>query len=238
VDLFQQGRNPDVRDETARCLADYPDDGRFWQLHGIAQWHLGACAEARKALETASCLRPLAPLGQVALAATYLATGHGDVARLMYRHLAELEACPAELMPKVATGLGQLGEYADALGVCTRLVRIEPRHHAAFFGMAFYMARLGYPLASLLDPLVKAYNLAPRMLAYRLNLALLYAELDQPARAYFLLGPVPPEAVPAGFSLEKIAEVFAAVGDEERCRAYRERMTRAATGGEDTPVWE
>lgn len=234
VDLYQQGRMPAVEEATARFVETCPDDGRFWQLLGVTRWTQGKYEEARSALETASCLRPLAPLGQVALAGCYRRTGQPEVARMMYQHLAGLETCPLELLPKVSVGLGCLGEFSLALDVCARLASREPRHHAAFFGMAFYMGKLGYPSASLLDPLVKAYNLAPRVLPYRLNLALLYAELNQPVQAYFLLEAVRPSMVPPCFALERLADIFAAVGDEDRCQEYRQWMAQAAEGNGGT----
>jgi hypothetical protein len=210
-----------LAEQTAQCLATCPEDGRYWQLHGIARWFLGDPLAARRALETASCLRSLTPLAQVALAGAYLQTGKGDVARVIYRYLGECEACSLGLLPKVAVGLGSLGEHGAALEVCWRIVRQDPRHHAAWFGLAFYMGRLGYPLASLLDPLIKAHNLAPQVLSYRLNLALVYGELGWLAQAYFLVKPIAPHDVPRGFCLERFASLFAAVGDEERSRAFR-----------------
>jgi len=231
IELYQQRRYRQAAETASDGLIDFPDDGRFWQLLGVCCWSLGEWAHARTVLETASCLRPLAPLGQVALADVYRRTGHAEVARLMYHYLAGLDSCPPELMPKVAVGLGCLGEYNTALEVCTRLAQREPRHHAAFFGIAFYMGKLGYPPAALLSPLVKAHNLAPQVLPYRLNLALLYAELGRPAQAYFLLEAVRPEMVPPCFSLERLADIFAAVGDAERCRTFREWTAQAAEGG-------
>ena len=118
VDLYQQHRYAEVIDATTRHLEERPDEGRLWQLLGLAHWSQSNHLAARSALETASCLRPLAPLGQVALASAYLHGGQKEVARLMYRHLAKSETCPLEMLPKVSVGLGRLGEYSLALDVC------------------------------------------------------------------------------------------------------------------------
>ncbi len=226
VALYQGRDLAAAEDALRQLLPEFPDDGRFWQLYGIIRWQRGDLKTARFALETASCLRPLAPLARCALAHAYLHLGPIEVARFLYLSLAEDERTPTALLPKVATGLGCLREEDAALQVCVRLARCEPRHHAAFFGMAYYMARLDYPAASILDPLAKAHNLAPRIVIYRLNLALLYAELGRDAEAYLLLCEIEPNDVPAAFPVERLLALFAAVGDEARLRAFRRCLKR------------
>jgi len=228
VSLYHRGELCAAEAAARQCLEDFPDDGRFWQLHGILCWQRGDLATARSALETASCLRPLAPQGRCALAHAYLALGPVDVAHFMYVSLAQDDRCPSALLPKVATGLGMLKDHATALEVCVKLAQREPRHHGAFFGMAYYMARLDYSTASILDPLVKAHNLAPRVPLYRVNLALLYAELGRHNEAYLLICEVKPEEVPENFPVHRLADIFAMVGDRERWSTFQALATMNA----------
>jgi tetratricopeptide (TPR) repeat protein len=205
-------------------LRDCPDDGRLWQLHGTARWALGDYLGACSALETASALRPLYPLARCALADAYVRTGRSEVARVIYRHLAEGDGCPTELLPKVVAGLGQLEEYEPALKVCRRLVDRNPSHHAAFFGIAYYLALLDSPPGPVLEALHRAFDLAPHVLVYRLNLAWLLAGVGQGENAYALLCAVPVEEVSCPFWLRRMLAVFETAGDEHLSQACRERL--------------
>src|SRR5262249_33284521 len=158
---FQQ-HNYAAADEIAlRALDRYPGNGLLWQLHGTARWFMGDGPAARSALEIARALKPLQPLAACALASCYVEAGETEKAREIYVALLGDDRCPPAVLPKVAAGLGRIEEHWLALQVCRKLARREPTHHAAFFGMAFYMARLGYPAQSCLPRLLRAHQLAP-----------------------------------------------------------------------------
>ncbi|MBL8793812.1 MAG: hypothetical protein JNM56_07905 [Planctomycetia bacterium] len=207
-----------------RGLADFPDDGLLWQLHGAASWFLGDLAAARRALETAQTLAPLQPLSRCALAGAYSQTGDSELARALYVSLLQDDRCPSSLLPKVATGLGRLGEYWTALQVCRKLARLQPTHHAAYFGLAYYMAKLDYPSECYLRHLVRAHQLAPELLPYRINLAMLLADLGRAEHAHRLIRELPAAAIACTCWLHRLIDLCDTVGDDAQGRAFRERL--------------
>jgi len=207
-----------------RALAFFPDDGLLWQLHGTAVWFLGDHAATRRALETASQLTPLQPLARCALAGSYAHTGDSQLARELYVGLLQDDRCPTSLLPKVATGLGCLGENWLALQVCRKLARLQPTHHAALFGLAYYMARLDYPGECYLRHLVRAHQLAPDRLPYRVNLALLLAELGRIEHAHRLVRDLSAEGIGCTCWLRRLIAVCEAVGDDEQGQAFQQRL--------------
>lgn len=208
------------------ALDQFPDDGLLWQLQGTAAWYFGDHARARQTLETASTLSPLQHLARCALAGAYAKTGDAALARDLFVSLLQDDRCPTLLLPKVATGLGCLGEHWFALQVCRKLARLQPSHHPAFFGLAYYMARLGYPGECYLRHLVRAHHLAPEMLPYRLNLAAVLTELGRAEHAQRLVRDLSPTQLSCPCQLQRLLAVYEAVGDEAGVRATQQRLAQ------------
>jgi len=224
LNLFQQQCYAEASALACAALEDHPEHALLWQLHGTACWFLNDFAGARAALETAVFFGPLQALARVALAGAYARTGEPAAALGVYRHLLQDERTPAAVLPRVAVGLGLLGEDWLALQVCRKLARVQPNHHAAFFGMAYYMARMEYPPECFLRHLLRAHQLEPDRLTYRVNLALALAELGQDEQAYNLVKDVPPASVGCGCWLRRLAVLCAAVGDDVRREAFARRL--------------
>jgi len=222
--LLQQRQFAEAEQQARRGLVNHPDDGRLWQVSGVACWAMSQFGRARQALETASCLRPLFPLARIALAECYVRFGLTESARYIYEFLAEGDHCPVGLLAKVAAGLGRIGDDQRALQVCRKLARLEPKHHAAFFGMAYYMARLGYPLRGCLRRLGQAHRLAPETLHYRVNLAFACAGQEQFRKAANLLREVAPEAVACACWVRGMVRIFEKAGEDELVRRFAERL--------------
>lgn len=219
-------------DELARAgLASTPDEGRLWQVHGLARWMLQDYPAAQAAFEQATTLRPLYPLARCALADLYARDGRCDPARAIYEAIADDASFPLSLLPMVASGLGRLGENRTALKVCRRIASNNPQHHAALFGIAFYLRRLGYPVESCLGRLQQAFRLCPDMIAYRLDLATAYADLGHIEQAHELVRELDPAAVPCACRLRRVLHILTLAGDDERlavCEAELSSRRRAS----------
>lgn len=143
--LLEERRFIEAEVLARQALEQDPQQGRFWRLAGMASWALEAFEQARIDLENACSLAPLCPMSWLALADCYVRLGKITPAQGIYRMLAENDRFPTSLLPRLATGLGRIEEYRLALGVCRKLANRQPNHHGAFFGMAYYLSRLGYP---------------------------------------------------------------------------------------------
>jgi hypothetical protein len=135
------------------------------------------------------------------------------------------------LMPTVAAGLGVLQEYRLALEVCCQLSERQPDHHAAYFGVAYYRARLGGPAAAVLAPLAMAYDLAPHVLRYRLNLAFVLAEVGRRDDAYALLRHIAVDMIRCPCGLRRALDIFAWAGDCANAQACQVLLQRACRSG-------
>ena len=226
LDHFHQHQFAEANERARLGLEQFPEDGLLWQLHGNACWFLRDYETARSALETASALVPLQPLARCALAGSYAHTGEPLFAKETYVELLQDERCPAALLPRIAVGLGQLGEWWLALQTCRKLARLQPNHHAALFGLAYYMARLEYPSECYLRHLLRAHQLAPELLTYRVNLACLLAGMGQQEQAYELVRQVPAERIGCACWVRRIAAIAEQAGDETLQRVYEERLAQ------------
>jgi tetratricopeptide (TPR) repeat protein len=157
VQLYDAGQYAEAADLARQALQESPDDGRLWQLYGTARCNLQDFDSAREALENASALIALHPLAQYALATCYHRMGQPDLARVTYEHLAEA-VVNTGLLSALAARLGALDESAAALKVCRRITDLDPAHHQAFFGIAFYLCRLGFSSEALIPHLAMAVD--------------------------------------------------------------------------------
>jgi tetratricopeptide (TPR) repeat protein len=230
---FDEGDFAGAAELCRDALRDQPDDGDLWQLCGTAYWELGLVEDAQEALETASCLKPLSPLAQCALAEVYTRTNQVESARAICANLAERDDCPVPLMPRVAKGLGRLGEHGLALRVCERLVAVRPGHHAALFGVAFYKSALGAPPEEILPYVAAAHELAPQVCSYRVSLASVLALLGRCEEAYEVARDVPAEQVHCPNCVRRLVPVFRRLKDRARAVSWARwlgRMGRVAGG--------
>ncbi len=223
VELYDEGEFAEAADQARDYLRESPDHGGLWQLYGTALCSLRDYPAACDALERASALVPLHPLAQYALATCYFQMDLPDLACVIYEHLART-VVNTGMLSAMAARLGALGRHEAALEVCRRITGLDPAHHQAFFGIAFYLCRLGFPPEALIPHLAMAMDLAPDVPHYRLNLAFAWADIGCHREAAELLAPVPPAAVRCPCQLERMRAVFERAGDGERARACQERL--------------
>jgi tetratricopeptide (TPR) repeat protein len=214
--LITEQKFPEAADAARAGLGHRPEDGRLWQVLGVALWANKDAGLALDVLETATTLAPLRPVARRALADCYVQAGKKELAVLVYRHLIDAGDCPSALLPGVAAALNSLGEYLLALTACRTLADREPEHHQAFFGIAYYLSRLGAPPCAVVAPLAMAMDLAPGVLHYRLNLAFAWADLGNFVKARDLLTPVAVEEVRSPCWLLRMRNIFERAGEHQK----------------------
>ena len=142
LELYHRGELAQTSELTEHALRKFPDDGTLWQLDGLVRRDRGDFDGARRALEMASVLIPLNSGAQCALAECYARAGQTEFARDLYRDLAKSSRCPAARFGYRLRPRERGGERVGPGGL-PRISRREPTQHEAFFGIAFYMRRLG-----------------------------------------------------------------------------------------------
>jgi Flp pilus assembly protein TadD len=211
-ELAGLGRLAEAEDLVERALLDSPDDGRLWQSVGLFRHRMGDFAGACQSLETAGLLVPLDPKARSVLAECFARTGHPDLAGDLYRSLSSDPACPDELLPELAAGLGYLGMYGAALATCLELVRRAPSMAEAHFGMAFYLRRLGQPAEAILPVVARAHELAPEVPLYRISLATLLDHSGRRDEARELIRDLDLDQVSCRGCLRRMTTIFLTAG--------------------------
>jgi len=220
-ELVAQGRVDEASELAARCVEEAPDDGRLWQFLGLLRHRQGDYAGACDALETASLLVPIEPASRCALADCHARAGRDGLAGDLYRQLGRDERCPTSLLPAVAAGLGNLGQNEAALAACRKIVRRDPEHHHAHFGIAFYLRRLGRPAPAILAAVARAHELAPQVVLYRMTLAVLLDQAGRRDEACDLLRSLDPSTIACRRCLHRAMAIFQDAGDWSRFEAFR-----------------
>lgn len=224
-DYFQRGAFREAEFVAARALDRHPDAGRIWEARGLALLRLGRPEPACEALETAQALVPLTAVARCALADCHARAGRPGLACDLYHALAADPACPASLLPTIASGLGALGRDQEALDTCRELARRAPGCHEAQFGQAFYLRRLGASAEVVLPLVARAHELAPAAPLYRVTLGALLTQLGRDDEAYDVLCDVDPAKIRCAGCLRRMSLVFERSGDLARleaCRSHRE----------------
>jgi tetratricopeptide (TPR) repeat protein len=185
--LLRAGDYEEALGVAERGLEHYPEDGRLWEMRGIALGCRSELKEAMAALETASALVPLSAPGQLSLAVCYVRTQNLESAECIYQFLATKDDFPTEAVTHLAWGLDRVGKRELALEVCRAAVQREPDCEGALFAMAHYMTKLDYPAEEITPILRRAFELRPDELMYRVDLALLLVLCARHEEAYELL---------------------------------------------------
>lgn len=233
VELLGEGRIVEAEQRTREAVELSPEDGRLWQLRGLVLLRSQELQGACDALETASLFVPLDWSARCALGDCYRRLGKSALAIDVYRHLASQPSCPTTLLPAVAAGLGSLGAFEDALEVCRTIVTRDPSAHGGYFGVAYYLRRLGEPVESVLPLLKQAHQLAPRVDLYRVTLGTALDQLGFREEAYELLRELDPASIRCRSCLRRMMEIFRCVGDESRSRECQSRVRNLEEPGPD-----
>lgn len=233
ADRFGAGEFDAVIEVATAGLARHPDCGDLLEIRGVARCARGEVLAAAADLEAASALVPLGVQGQLALADCYARFGKPDLTRTILTFLAEPGRCPTPLLPDLARGLGAVGEHTEALGVCERLTAVRPDYHPGWFGRAYYLLKLGRPMAAAAPSLEAAFRLAPQSLTYRLNLARARLSAGRAADAYGLIRDLSPDAARCPCAARALARVAEENGDTGLAAGFRQRATALERAGTD-----
>lgn len=209
AELSRAGRRGEAETLAEDWTRERPDDGAAWVTLGLLRYQRRALFGAAGALETAGTLIPLDPPARLALADCFARTGQPGLARLVYVELASDDRVPDRLLPPVAAGLGQLGEFGLALGVCLELTRRAPHLPEAHFGVAFYLRKLGRSPESVLPIVARAHDLAPGVPLYRVSLATLLDHVGRRDEARELLRGLDLDAVSCRRCIQRMTTIFA-----------------------------
>ena len=221
-ELYHRGELAHANELSEHALHKFSDDGALWQLDGLVRRDRGDFDGARRALEMASVLIPLNPGAQCALAECYARARQPELAHDLYRYLAKSGRSPTALLSAIASGLGSVGDNESALEVCRELSRREPTQHEAFFGIAFYMRRLAYPVEMVIPVATRAHELAPQFIPYRVLLASLLASIGEYKEASDLLRDIPPDSVRCRCCLRRMMTIFRLAGEHTLSDACQE----------------
>jgi len=213
--------------EAKRYLHCHPDDGRGWELMGLIQHQRGRFRRAVAALERATCLVPLNPASRVCLAHSYAQIGRVALSRDLFLMLAEDESLPVDLLLQVAAGLEELQDAAGAMRICREATVREPEHAQAFYDMGYYAGLCGYPPRMTESLALKAIDLDPERVCYRIGLAGLRIQMGRNQEAYDLICSLTREQVQeicCDNCLRRVMWLWDAAGDAERVAWARTRL--------------
>lgn len=211
--LLNRKRFDQAAETAAAGVCEFPDDGPLWELLGVAHQRRGQSALAREALEMATLLKPLDIDARFCLAEAYAATGSLEMAVFVYRMISDDARTPIWLLPKVASRLGEMEEYAHALGVCQLIVERDATRHEAHFGIGFYLRRLGIATERVVSDISRACELAPDVALYRVVRASLLHELGRHDEARELLRVLPLGTVDGPCSMRRMLRLFHSAHD-------------------------
>lgn len=217
-------------------LVHHPDHGGLYQVRGIARHLLGRPAQSVHDLESAQALIPLNPLAVWALAEGYVHFGHRTLARDLLTSLIGRTDCTAALLPRVAQTLRRMDELDLALRVCEKWSVEFPTQATAYWGIAYFMARLGFPIDAVADRLEKAYRLAPNRATYRAQFGLVLATAGDADRARAVLIDLAPEVVRCPHLSTRVARAWEMIGDYVHAQVWSDHAVSQARLSSGTPL--
>ncbi|MEC7428260.1 MAG: tetratricopeptide repeat protein [Planctomycetota bacterium] len=211
----------------SRRLSVEPNDGRAWELLGLAYRDSGDIGAAVDAFERATMLVVLHPLSRVCLTECYAVQKRYELARDLYLTQADEGTGDSQLLLLIAAGLEGINEPQLAMDICRRAGELDPGSGQAMYDLCFYAMRCGCT-ASLAESLAwKAVELDPGNVEFRIGLASILIRLDRIEKAMWVLRYLAKsqfQNVNCVCCLERIATLYEAVGEAEGMRRVRSRL--------------
>lgn len=235
---YRSGDLPEGLKRADAAIRADEDNGRAWEVRGLALRGLNKPLEAADALERASLLVPVCPEARIALAACYGTLRRRKLARELYLELVANTELTVALLLEIAAGLEAVDEPKLAMEVCRRAGRRDPEAAQVHYDMGFYASRCGYP-PHVLEALVRrAIELEPGNVHYRVGLASLLIRLDRTVEAQRVAQALSPQQIgeiTCKCCLQRIDELFEQAGDVERLALCRSRWQELAAATGDPP---
>ncbi|WP_339731976.1 hypothetical protein [uncultured Gimesia sp.] len=213
---------------TQSLLKQFPHDGRVWELSGLIFRELTSYKLAQGALETANTLIPLSDQAQLALADCYLHVGQRELAGEMLQFLSENAGISSTLQSEVEERLQKLSAAVDPKDDGDQSAYHGPKltaeHH---YNLAHSMGHLGYPPECVEQEILRAIELAPDCLEYRIGLAGFLSQVHRAEEGYQYVAKLSLfeiSQLQCECCLERLVKVFHAGGDHCRLLACMDRV--------------
>lgn len=216
---YYQGSYVEAVDVLQLHLNDHPNDPSAWELKGVLCHALCDFELGKKTLEHARTLQRLSVSGQLALADCYANVDEADQAVVVYCHLSQLPIVDAQVLSRLARGLGMVQQFALAADVCQRACHVEPDSHNARYGVAYYMSKAGYPPELIQPILVAAIEMAPEIFFYRVALVTVLSRLHQYDQAYLAIADATADEIQSlkcSCCLQRLVHIYRQAGDSHR----------------------
>lgn len=216
---YYRGSYVEAVDVLQLHLNHYPDDPSAWELKGVLCHALCDFEAGKVALERARTLQGLSVSGQLALADCYAQVSQTELAISVYCQLAQLPIEDAEVLSRLARGLGMVQQFALAADVCQRACHVDPDSHNARYGVAYYMSKADYPPELIQPILVAAIAMAPRIFFYRVALVTILSRLHQDEKAYLAIADATAQEIQSlkcSCCLQRLARIYRDAGDHHR----------------------
>lgn len=188
ISLFNQSLHYQSLEALTQLLTENPHNGKAWELKGLIEdtlhWHKSSI----NSLETATTLIPISASGQYILAKNYHESGKHSLARSIFSILLQRKDIPEKLLPAISSYLGQYPDLTYlALEACRKAVELDPDCADSWFGVAYFMGKMGYPREHVANVLRKVVAIAPENRHYRIALGNLLEQIGQNDEAYFVV---------------------------------------------------
>ena len=223
---YKNGMASDALDILSEHLEEHPNDAASLELQGLILHSFQEYQRARQSIETAASIKALSPSAQLALADSYWFTEERSLATKLFNQLSRCDTLPSHLLPAIAIGLGRAQSFHAAIEVCRRSVDSDPTGHQARYGVAFYMAKAGYPPEFVLAIMKTLVDIMPSVFHYRNAMATLLCQLNDPDRAYLAVADasfVEIDTVTCPCCLERLTSLFDRGGDMKKADYCHER---------------
>ncbi|WP_417746264.1 tetratricopeptide repeat protein [Rosistilla oblonga] len=208
------------------------------QLLGLALHDLGRPLEAADAIEKASLICPVSDEVRIALASCYAQLRRTDLARELYLQLALTRKLPPALMLRIAAGLEAIDSPQLAMQVCEWITEQDDSIAQAYYDMGRYAACAGQPLYITEVLTIRALQLEPQNVQFRVGLVSLLIQLrrdDEAIRELLLLSRSDLQQVRCFSCLERIAEMLQRHGHTALARDCRAQVARLRSVDRNDP---
>lgn len=208
-------------------LRQFPHDGRVWELSGLIFRELTSYKLAQGALETANTLIPLSDQAQLALVDCYLHVEKKELASGMLQFLSEKSGVPQKLQTEIELRLQNLSISENDSHYNDKSENHGPsltaEHH---YNLAHSMGSLGYPPENVEQEILRAIELAPDCLEYRIGMAGFLSQVHRAEEGYQYvakLSMLDISQLQCECCLERLVKVYHAGGDHSRLIACMDR---------------
>lgn len=183
---LSSGRASQALELAEQAISQYRNEGRLYELAGLAYCKLGKTEKAISKFESATVLCPLSTISQVSLAVCYWRSGLEKpaitVANFLEQRFVSGHIDLAE-GTRLVHCLEELGLFFAASKVCLKVYEEGMSNGHAAYGVAWYRALSGLEIFESIGWLETAVQLEPENACYRITLGYAFADSGNTAAA-------------------------------------------------------